>query len=164
MHHTLGNEGDIGVARSHFFPLLIEETQMKKFFVLIPCIAVVLFLSNVNFVEAADATEHCTCCFCAGEAPAFAAAAPAAQWRPLAARRAARQAAPAVPFQMSVRGLAPAPVAFTPGPITPYGAAMGDSNKVYQRSSVGGAPVINVPFFSIIRAPRAYEYYPAAAE
>ena len=139
---------------------------MKKFFVLIPCIAVVLFLSNVNFVETADAAEHCTCCVCVGTAPTFAAAAaPAHQLRPLAARRAARQAAPvAVPFQMSVRGLAPAPVAFTPGPVTPYGAQMGDSNKVYQRSSVGGAPVINVPFFSIIRAPRAYEYYPMAAE
>jgi hypothetical protein len=64
---------------------------------------------------------------------------------------------------MSVRGFAPAPVAFTPGQVPPYGATMGDSNRVYQRSSVGGAPVINVPFFSIIRAPRAYEYFPQAA-
>ena len=134
---------------------------MKKFFVLIPCIAVVLFLSNVNSVQAAAADEHCACCYCA-TAQGFAAHAAPAQFRPLAARRAARQAAPtAVSFQMSVRGFTPAPVPFTPAPITPYGATMGDSNKVYQRSSVGGAPVINVPFFSIIRAPRAYEYFPA---
>jgi len=95
---------------------------------------------------------------------------------PLAARRAARLAPqpllPYPPMPMPAPGVAPigaplAPHVFVAGPgagAVPQlpATSMGDGNKVYQRASVGGAPVIN--FLSVVRAPRdpyAGYYQPA---
>lgn len=81
--------------------------------------------------------------------------------RPLAARRAARQAQQAYPpYAMPVPGaVMPAPGAppqFVGAPAIPA-TQMGDSNRVYQRASVGGAPVIN--FLSVVRQPQTYPPY-----
>jgi hypothetical protein len=138
---------------------------MKKLFVLVSCV-VALFVLN-NFVQAADTatSEPCTCpnCVALSSFAQQAASQPAAQG--LKARRAAKKAQPqGVPFQMSVRGLAAVPPVAAPVvapakyPLYPA-AQMGDSNKVFQKTSVGGAPVVN--FLSIVRAPRSYDAYPS---
>ena len=124
---------------------------MKKLFVLVPFFAVLLILSNVSFAqEAAAATEvaPCTCCYCTAAAP-MPFAYPVSNVRPFAARLAARP----------VRVFAFAPPAATP-PVQVENPAvqMGDRNKVFQHSSVGGAPVIN--FLSLVRGvPRGYDPY-----
>jgi len=213
---------------------------MKKLFVLVSCVAVLLVLSNVSFaqeVAAVEATPCTCCCTCDVTAPAFPFhphfyAAPkhfggrlagkgcllrgpqafpfpaktmpfppqampfppqpmpfppqvmpfpappeiagyygAPPVRPLAARRAARQAMQPFPmaFAPQTVGAPPAfmhaaPPAFVPAP-APFQqhsvTSMGDLNRVSQR--YGGAPTIN--FLSVVRgAPRGYDpyagYYP----
>ena len=156
---------------------------MKKLFVLVPCFAVLLFLGNMSFAQEAAAIDaEVPPCTCQAGAPALPFVYPGYQpavsgrivtilgkrsetraTKERGARRAARLAHQPLPGPVPTMfppGFVSAPLTGAAAGVVPQlpGNLMGDANKVYQRASVGGAPVIN--FLSVVRAPRPY-YDPA---